>query len=119
MIQLENHMFTIAEPMKKILREKKISLTVLCEESKVVAQHINGYENGELEPTLADFIAIAEALHVSLDELAGRESYTEMERDLVSSFRELNDEGQEVAGDLVFSMRLAYKKNSKDGMVAA
>jgi transcriptional regulator with XRE-family HTH domain len=112
-------MITIAAPIKRILHEKRLRQSAICEESGVTVDCMADYTGGVREPTLMDFVAIADTLHVSLDELAGRETYTEMERDLVSSFRELNEEGREVACDLVFSMKVTYKKNYKDGMVAA
>lgn len=73
---------------------------------------MSNYVSGKKTPTLTNAVAMADALQISLDELAGREAPKRViEQRLLSDFRELSDEGQEVAVNTVYGLRSVYKKH--------
>lgn len=62
---------------------------------------------------------MADALQISLDELAGREAPKRAaERELLAHFRNLSDEGQEVAVNTVYGLSATYKKRYQPDAVA-
>lgn len=70
------------------------------------------YLSGDSDPSLSKAIAMADALQISLDELAGREAPKRAaERELLTHFRNLSDEGQEVAVNTVYGLSATFIKN--------
>jgi transcriptional regulator with XRE-family HTH domain len=57
--------------MRRRRAHLKMSQNQLAEAAGVHARQIRGYESGEQQPLLTVAIAIAEALGLSVDELAG------------------------------------------------
>ncbi len=101
-----------SKSLSKILRDRELKKADLSRMSGVADSLISDYCNGKREPTLSKAIAMADALQISLDELAGREVPKRViEQRLLSDFRELSDEGQEVAVNTVFGLRSVYKKH--------
>ena len=77
------------------------------------------YLSGDSDPSLSKAIAMADALQISLDELAGREAPKRaVERELLTHFRNLSDEGQEVAVNTVYGLSATYKKRYQPDAVA-
>lgn len=77
------------------------------------------YLSGDSDPGLSKAIAMADALQISLDELAGREAPKRaVERELLAHFRNLSDEGQEVAVNTVNGLTAVYKKRYQPDVVA-
>lgn len=75
---------------------------------------VSNYLNNKSKPTLGNAILIADALAISLDELAGRNvPSTAAQRELLSYFGQLNEEGQEAAIRQVQGMTSidVYKKS--------
>lgn len=58
----------------QLLQEKGISAYRLSQETGISQGLISEYKSGKKLPTLQNFIRIADALGVSLDELAGRDT---------------------------------------------
>ena len=58
---------------------------------------ISRYETGEREMGITSFIAIADALNTSLDELAGRKRYNAAPE----GFNELSEANREIVRDLI------------------
>ena len=58
----------------QLLQEKGISAYKLSRETGISQGLISEYKSGKKLPTLQNFIKIADALGVSLDELAGRDT---------------------------------------------
>ena len=52
----------------------------LCAASGILPRQLTRYESGEQEPTFTKIIALADALNVSLDYLAGRTDKPEINR---------------------------------------
>ena len=84
------------------------------------------YEQGRHSFTLEKAWEFADLLGCSLDELAGRQWPPEGapasepgEASLVSAYRDLSEEGREVAVNVVVGMRSTYPQESgSDGMAA-
>lgn len=100
------------EALQQILKCRGIKQADLCRMSGVDSSLMSNYVSGKKTPTLTNAIAMADALQISLDELAGREAPKRViEQRLLSDFRELSDEGQEVAVNTVYGLRSVYKKH--------
>lgn len=100
------------EALQQILKSRGIKQADLCRMSGVDSSLMSNYVSGKKTPTLTNAIAMADALQISLDELAGREAPKRViEQRLLSDFRELSDEGQEVAVNTVYGLRSVYKKH--------
>lgn len=81
---------------------------------------MSNYVAGKKVPTLTNAIAIADALAISLDELAGRSAPKRtIERELLACFRDLSDEGQEVAVNTVRGLGVSYKRRYEPHPAAA
>lgn len=99
------------DSLKRILREQGLKQADLCRMSGVPTSAMSNYVSGNKVPNLTTAILIADALAISLDELAGREPPKRViERELLTQFRELSDEGQEIAVNTVSGLALNYKK---------
>lgn len=99
------------EALRQALRMRGIKQADLCRMSGIDTSLMSNYVSGKKTPTLANAVAIADALQISLDELAGRETPKRaIEQRLLADFRELSDEGQEVAVNTVYGLRSVYKK---------
>lgn len=75
---------------------------------------VSNYLNNKSKPTLGNAVLIADALTISLDELVGRSvPATAAQRELLSYFGQLNEEGQEAAIRQVQGMTSidVYKKS--------
>lgn len=102
------------ESLKQIMKQRDLKQADLCRMSGIDTGLMSLYVNGKRSPTLTNAIAIADALQISLDELAGRSAPKRViEQRLLSDFRELSDEGQEVAVNTVYGLRSVYKKHHK------
>lgn len=112
---------SLSETLPRLLEERKMKPADLSRETGISTGRISGYISGDSQPTLSKAIAIADALHISLDELAGREkpNATREQREIVALMSRMNDMGQTVALDLVkgFSANPAYIKSRQLGMV--
>ena len=101
------------EVLSRIIQDRNIKQADLCRWSGIDTGLMSMYISGKRKPTLANAVAMADALQISLDELAGREAPKRViERELLSSFRELSDEGQEVAVNVVGGLRETYRRPS-------
>ena len=99
------------EALNQILSNRGLKQADLCRMSGIPSSLMSHYLAGKKIPTLTNAIAMADALQISLDELAGREAPKRViEQRLLSDFRELSDEGQEVAVNTVYGLRSVYKK---------
>lgn len=100
-----------SESLHRIINGRGLKQADLCRMSGIDTSLMSNYLSGKKIPTLTNAIAMADALQISLDELAGRKvPKRAVERELLNNFRQLNDEGQEVAVNLVYGMRATYKK---------
>lgn len=100
------------DSLDQILRNRGLKQADLCRMSGIDTGLMSMYLQGKRFPTLTNAIAMADALQISLDELAGREAPKRViEQRLLSDFRELSDEGQEVAVNTVYGLRSVYKKH--------
>lgn len=100
------------DALQQILSTRGMKQADLCRTSGIDSSLMSNYLSGKRQPTLTNAIAMADALQISLDELAGREVPKRViEQRLLSDFRELSDEGQEVAVNTVYGLRSVYKKH--------
>lgn len=98
-----------SESLNAILRNQNIKQADLCRMTGISIGLMSGYCTGKTEPSLTKAIVIADALQITLDELAGREPPKKAsEKKLLSDFRQLTDEGQEVVSNLAYSLRMTY-----------
>ena len=112
-------MVEFKDSLARILRDRNMSQADLCRMAGIDTGLMSLYISGGRKPTLANAIAMADALQISLDELAGREAPKRIiEGELLSRFRELNDEGQEVAVHVVSGLRDSYAKRHGQHQVA-
>lgn len=101
-----------ADVIKRIASDRQLTQADISRMSGIPTSLMSNYFNGKRSPTLTNAIAMADALQISLDELAGREAPKRViEQRLLSDFRELSDEGQEVAVNTVYGLRSVYKKH--------
>lgn len=106
-----------SESLSRILDARHLRQADLCRMAGIQSSAMSDYVLGKKEPTLSRAAAMADALQISLDELAGRATPKRViERELLANFRELNDEGQETAVNIVYGMRATYKKTYEAGM---
>ena len=102
------------------------SAKAFAEKIGMNAYTYTNYEQGKANFTLAQAWEFADLLGCSLDELAGRQwppdgaSAPEPgEASLVSAYRDLSEEGREVAVNVVAGMRSTYPQEpDSDGMAA-
>lgn len=100
-----------SESLNRILQSRGLKQADLCRMSGIPSSAMSNYLSGKKVPTLTNAIAMADALAISLDELAGREPPKRViERELLAQFRELSDEGQEIAVNTVRGLGVTYKK---------
>lgn len=105
------------DSLRQIMKQRDLKQADLCRMSGIDTGLMSLYVNGKRSPTLTNAIAMADALQISLDELAGREAPKRViEQRLLSDFRELSDEGQEVAVNTVYGLRSVYKKHHQARM---
>lgn len=99
--------------ISELMAEKGVKQADLCKKANISSALMSNYVNGKASPSLSNAIAIADALDVTLDELAGRVvkvALDEEEQELISKFRELGDfEKHEVSNYLDY----IYSKNTK------
>lgn len=100
------------DSLQQILNNRGLKQADLCRMAGIDTSLMSNYVSGKKVPTLVNAIAMADALQISLDELAGREAPKRViEQRLLSDFRELSDEGQEVAVNTIYGLRSVYKKH--------
>ena len=99
---------SISDSLNKIFYERDLTQADLCRMSGVTSSTISDYVSGRKEPSLPKAIAIADALDISLDELAGRPTQISLERKLINNFRALKPEGQEVLVTIAKALRSVY-----------
>lgn len=94
------------------------SAVAFAEHYGINAGTYTNYEQGKRNLTLEKAWEFADLLGCSLDELAGRQWPPEGastpepgEAAIVSAYRDLSDEGREVAVNVVAGMRSTYPKN--------
>lgn len=98
-----------SESLNRLLQEKGIRKAQLSRMTGISDSNISDYASGKKVPSLTNAIAMADALAVSLDELAGRSAPRRViEGALLSEFRNLSDEGQEVAVATVRGLGVTY-----------
>lgn len=99
------------DSLKRLLAERGITKAQLSRMTGISDSNISDYCSGKKGPTLTNAVAIADAFAISLDELAGRTPPRRaIERELLACFRDLSDEGQEVAVNTVRGLSVSYKK---------
>lgn len=64
----------MAKNLRKIIEERRISITELSRRSKVPAKTIYHWMNGQQPRKMEHLFSIADVLEVTVDELFGRES---------------------------------------------
>lgn len=107
------------DSLSRIAASRGLTQADLCRMSGIPTSLMSNYFNGKRSPTLTNAIAMADALQISLDELAGREAPKRaVERELLTHFRNLSDEGQEVAVNTVYGLSATYKKRYQPDAVA-
>ncbi len=80
--------------ISELLKEKGMSQADICRLTGISTALMSNYVKGKASPSLSNAVAIADALNVSLDELAGRLVKVELdvyEREFISKLRELDD----------------------------
>lgn len=108
------------DSLANILRSRNLTQADLCRMSGIATSAMSHYLAGDSDPSLSKAIAMADALQISLDELVGREVPKRViEQRLLSDFRELSDEGQEVAVNTVYGLRSVYKKPHPNRVAAS
>ena len=99
--------------ISELMAEKGVRQADLCRKTNISTALMSNYVKGKASPSLSNAIAIADALDVTLDELAGRlvkVALDEEEQELISKFRELGDfEKQEI----ITFINYIYDKNDK------
>ena len=68
--------------IKKILDERQLKQTDLCRLTGIPSSLMSAYVTGKKSPAILNAIAIADALHISLDELVGRNAPTTFQKGL-------------------------------------
>ena len=98
-----------SESLNRLLQERGIRKAQLSRMTGISDSNISDYASGKKVPSLTNAIAMADALAVSLDELAGRSAPKRViEGALLSEFRNLSDAGQEVAVATVRGLGVTY-----------
>ena len=70
-------------------------------------QAISNWENGDIDPTLASAIQVADVFGVTLDTLISDQDK------MVIDITELPEEMQKIVSNLVYNLRIYHKKNTK------
>ena len=87
------------ECLVKIMEEKGINQAQLCKLSGIATSAMSHYVRGETEPSFTKVIAIAKALNVSVDDLAGKPkpfaALSPDERELVRLCRSMSQDDRE------------------------
>lgn len=87
----------------ELLEERNITAYKLAKDTGISQGLMGEYKNGIKNPTGKNLTKIAEYFNVSTDYLLGKtddpspasdEEYTEIEKDLVTNYRKLDDEGK-------------------------
>lgn len=100
--------------LEHLLAERGLKPADLSRMTGLSTGLISNYMNNRSKPTLGNAVLIADAIGVSMDDLAGRnEPSTAAQRELLSYFNQLNEEGQESAIRMVQGMTSVdvYKKS--------
>lgn len=96
----------LSESLNRIFYERDLTQAELCRMSGITTSMMSDYVSGKKAPTLPKAIAMADALGISLDELAGRSIMpAPLEQQLVNNFRALNSNGQEVLSTVARALR--------------
>lgn len=119
----------IAEKLKKLRKEKRISQKVLAEKAGLSVASIQGYEQRKYKPSSDSLLKIADALNLSANEILnlldngqsvflGPLHFEKMtnEEELLEYFALLNDIGQKKAVDYVEDLATMpkYQKGNED-----
>ena len=102
------------ESVNSLLAERGLRQADLCRMTGIDSGLMSNYLNGKKAPSLSNAVLIADALAVPMDRIAGRsEAETAAQRELLSYFNQLNEEGQESAIRMVQGMTSVdvYKKS--------
>lgn len=97
--------------INEILERKNIKQADLCRMTNISTALMSKYSTGKVSPTLENAIKIADALNITLDELAGRKSekfLTIAEEELLENFRSLDTDGQDKISE--YASLLSAKK---------
>lgn len=106
------------DALARAISERGWSQADLCRRTGIPSSAMSRYLSGESDITLSRAIAIADAMAISLDELVGRTPPKRViERELLAQFRELSDEGQEIAVNTVRGLAMSYKKRAASVLV--
>ena len=104
----------ISATIKKLCEERKISVNSLEKMTGIGRGNIGRWDR--VSPSFDKVVAVADALGISLDELAGRPTRVPQvalaEKELLDAFRDLNDEAQAFLLDQakLFASSGKYKK---------
>ena len=102
------------EAMNLMLAERGLKQADLCRMTGIDSGLMSNYLNGKKVPSLSNAVLIADALAVPMDSIAGRnEPSTAAQRELLTYFNQLNEEGQESAIRMVQGLTSVdvYKKS--------
>lgn len=103
------------DALKRIAFERGLKQADLSRMTGIDAALMSMYFNGKRTPSLTNAVYIADALQIPLDELAGRDQGKRViEQRLLSDFRQLSDQGQEIAVSTVYGLRLSYPRKYVD-----
>lgn len=100
--------------LSRIIDERGLKPADLSRMTGLSTGLVSNYLNNKSKPTLGNAVLIADALAISLDDLCGRNApSTAAQRELLSYFGQLNEEGQESAIRMVQGLTSVdvYKKS--------
>lgn len=110
-------MQTIGKRLAEIRKSKKLKQMELAERLNVSQQVISNIERGVTTPDIEQLKKIADIYNISLDELVGREFFSDdaddVERKILSYIKQMDDEGKELSLGLL--SQVAQHRGSNDG----
>lgn len=86
------------ECLVKLMKEKNVSQAQICKATGIASSAMSHYVRGETEPSFTKVVAIARALGVPTDALAGKEQKTITtadEAELLALYRSMDSDGRE------------------------
>lgn len=111
--------------LNRIMKEKGINQAQLCKLSGIATSAMSHYVRGETEPSFTKVIAIARALDVPVDMLAGERhasnscrDISPAERELIGIYRSLNAHGRDQLMVFARGCAASYPLNTADSMGA-
>ena len=86
------------ECLVKLMKEKNVSQARICKATGIASSAMSHYVRGETEPSFTKVVAIARALGVATDALAGKQpkmSVDTVEAELLALYRSMDSDGRE------------------------